>query len=300
MHEAVQVLCNWPPCPRNGRSLRACRQWKAARTLASASNRSACSLVSTLAVSTFDSITHNPGSWADFIRQMLCGNNGRLLGDENIESIIFRCGAIADKQVVGNFIAMISFIQLAFRCQRHQVSSSNIFQGDPAPRESPKAENVYKLDYVGHQVFLSSGGRIHLYTVTGVAAELHKKCGMPDEEAEHEKQPTHQEDEEEDQGRGGDREDEQESQEGNQEDEDEGEGNGKRWFEAFPHPKLLLSQTLIVSVYIATKEAFPLPINKDSICWESILAAVKGNDLLTANLGNIKGDEEVKGNFIDY
>jgi hypothetical protein len=51
--------------------------------------------------------------------------------------------------------------------------------------------------------------------------------GMPDKEAEHEKQPTRQEDEEEDQGRGGDGEDEQESHnvlEGDQEDEGEGDG----------------------------------------------------------------------------
>ncbi|KIK77125.1 hypothetical protein PAXRUDRAFT_28862 [Paxillus rubicundulus Ve08.2h10] len=107
--------------------------------------------------------------------------------------------------------------------------------------------------------------------------------GMPDEEAEHEKQPTCQQDEEEDQGRGGNREDEQESHnvlEGNQKDKDEGEGDREE--------------------YIATKEAFLLPINKDSICWESILAVVKGDDLLTAKLGNVKGDEEAKGIFIDY
>jgi hypothetical protein len=127
VHEAVQVLRNGPPCPQNGKSLRACQQWKATRTLASASNRSACSLVSALAVATFNSTTHNPGSWADFIQQMLCGNNGRLLGDESIESIVFRCGAIADKQVVGNFIAMISFIQLAFKCQRYDLFNPVLF-----------------------------------------------------------------------------------------------------------------------------------------------------------------------------
>lgn len=50
--------------------------------------------------------------------------------------------------------------------------------------------------------------------------------------------------------------------------------------------------------YIATKMVFPLPVNKDTVCWDSIVAGLKGDKSLTAKLES--EDEETKAMLLDY
>lgn len=50
--------------------------------------------------------------------------------------------------------------------------------------------------------------------------------------------------------------------------------------------------------YIAMKMAFPLMVNNNTICWDSIVAGLKGDKSLTAKLES--GDEEIKVMLLDY
>ena len=50
--------------------------------------------------------------------------------------------------------------------------------------------------------------------------------------------------------------------------------------------------------YIAMKMAFPLMVNNNTVCWDSIVAGLKGDKSLTAKLES--GDEEIKVMLLDY
>lgn len=110
------------PCHRNGRTLAAQPQWKANKKTVGSSNITAESLIASLAVATFADLSHtsNPRPWIRSIKDAatlsVIRNEGRQ--DSDLASIVRRCSYYRSKEVGMSFLMMLSFIQLAFTCER--------------------------------------------------------------------------------------------------------------------------------------------------------------------------------------
>ena len=52
--------------------------------------------------------------------------------------------------------------------------------------------------------------------------------------------------------------------------------------------------------YVATIEAFPLPIDKEELSWTCLVKAAEGNDEMIANLEVLEKNPLLQGHLIDY
>lgn len=108
-------------CHRNGTVLAAQARWRANEYVGQSSNISANGLLAALSVPNFASSSHNPRVWLRSIRDALlycCTHQSRDLGTQDLASIIWRCVSFRSKEIGMNFLIMLSFMQLAFKCER--------------------------------------------------------------------------------------------------------------------------------------------------------------------------------------
>lgn len=64
--------------------------------------------------------------------------------------------------------------------------------------------------------------------------------------------------------------------------------------------KIAKSGHQALRTYIVIKEAFPLPIQKDTLSWDCVVAGVKGDTLLKTKLDSLRRKEEDKSRLLDY
>ena len=137
VHQGQPIHANWE-CQRNGIPLLP-HEWTKSKSLSSANNHSASSLIADLGAATFDSNSCNPGSWAEALLRVMGKTRGVVSSGESIGELVGRCylsspsnggpevsvGALVGRcqsavanEVVVSFFNMITHLQLAFKCQR--------------------------------------------------------------------------------------------------------------------------------------------------------------------------------------
>ena len=104
-----------PPCPRNGRALRAQGQWQASSVFSRGKNLTSNTLIGALASVHCDA--EGPVLWAQSVRNLLTRDRTTLEGND-LSSLILRCQSLSSKDVGCQFLHLLSTVQLAFKCQQ--------------------------------------------------------------------------------------------------------------------------------------------------------------------------------------
>jgi hypothetical protein len=103
-------------CPRNSKKL-VMRQWTIGANMARTSITSSDAVISALAAIHPESNPIAPDTWIASIRHYTC-KAGTSLSDNSLIVVVKRCTTLSCQQVGDSFITMVSYIQLAAKCQR--------------------------------------------------------------------------------------------------------------------------------------------------------------------------------------
>lgn len=89
------------------------------------SNTRAHAMLTELAVPSFTSSTHNPRAWLRSVQECFVASSVNLDTACHLPNLIQRCTTLRSREVGLSFVAMISAIQLAFKCERYVGSLSH-------------------------------------------------------------------------------------------------------------------------------------------------------------------------------
>lgn len=105
-----------PPCPQNGRALVSNGQWRASGSFSRVSNPTSNLIILALASVRYQSPLDGLALWIQSVRELLTSDTESFDGSD-LSTVIACCHALSKKDVAGQFLSMLSSIQLAFKCQ---------------------------------------------------------------------------------------------------------------------------------------------------------------------------------------